>query len=116
MSWHDLAFFDAAVYESLRKMILDSREPDGAELLTSMGLTFGMTLSADEGGRVCELKEGGANMPVTPGNVYEYVKLYAELRMVEVCRDSLEVLGAIMWVWSVLSHPSFPSGDACRDA
>ena len=91
ISWHDLAFFDAGVYESLRKMILDSREANGAELLASLGLTFAVTLSAEEGGEVCQLKEGGANIPVTPDNVYEYVKRYSELRMIEVCREPLEV-------------------------
>lgn len=91
MSWHDLAFFDPAVYESLRKTILDSREANGAELLASLGLNFVVTLSAEEGGEVRELKEGGANIPVTPSNVYEYVKRYAELRMVEVCREPLQV-------------------------
>lgn len=91
MSWHDLAFFDPAVYESLRRTILDSREPNGAELLTSLGLTFAVTLSTEEGGQVRELKKGGSSIHVTPSNVYEYVKRYAELRMIEVCQDQLEV-------------------------
>lgn len=38
-----------------------------------------------------ELVPGGASQPVTPDNVYQYVKLYAELRMVRVCHDSLLV-------------------------
>ena len=91
VSWHDLAFFDPGVYESLRKTILDSREPNGSELLSSLGLTFAVTLSGEEGGKQCDLREGGASIPVTPDNVYEYVKKYAELRMIEACRESLEV-------------------------
>lgn len=114
VSWHDLAFFDAAVYESLRKTILDSREPDGVELLASLGLTFAVTLSANEGGKVHELKEGGTSVPVTPGNVYEYVKRYAELRMVEVCREALEVcLFARKWVWFTPSLPHRRCVEAC---
>ena len=103
------------MYESLRKTILDSRESNGAELLSSLGLTFSVTLSAEEGGKVHELKEGGGNISVTPGNVYEYAKLYAELRMVEVCRESLEVGPCDrMWVWLNTPLPSFVAsvGDA----
>ena len=91
VSWHDLAFFDPSVYESLRKTILESREPNASEILSSVGLTFAITLSTEEGGKMCELKEGGASIPVTPDNVYEYVKKYAELRMIEACREPLEV-------------------------
>lgn len=72
-------------------MILDSRESNGAELLTSLGLTFAVTLSVEEGGEVHELKEDGTNIPVTPDNVYEYVKKYSELRMIDVCKTPLEV-------------------------
>lgn len=72
-------------------MILDSREDNGEELLASLGLTFVVTLSLEEGGKVCELEEGGSNVPVTPSNVYDYVKKYAELRMVKVCQEPLQV-------------------------
>ena len=99
ISWHDLAFFDPSVYESLRKMILDSREPNGAELLSALGLTFAVTLSAEEGGAVHELREDGANVAVTPENVYEYVKKYSELRMIDVCREPLEVGVVCGWVF-----------------
>ena len=50
-----------------------------------------MSLSVEEGGESCELVPGGATLPVTPDNVYQYVKLYAELRMVAACRESLMV-------------------------
>lgn len=84
-------------------MILDSRESNGAELLASLGLTFAVTLSTEEGGEVHELKEDGTNVPVTPDNVYEYVKKYSELRMVEVCRGPLMVglNGRGKWVWFI---------------
>ena len=38
-----------------------------------------------------ELVPGGASQPVTPDNVYQYVKLYAVLRMVGVCQEALMV-------------------------
>ena len=57
-----------------------------------------MSLSGEEGGgETCELVPGGATQPVTPGNVYQYVKLYAELRMVGVCQEALLVSGLHQW-------------------
>ena len=50
-----------------------------------------VSLSGEEGGEPCELVPGGASQPVTPDNVYQYVKLYAELRMVGVCQEALVV-------------------------
>lgn len=50
-----------------------------------------MTLRPEEGGEGYELLPGGATQSVTPENVYQYVKLYAELRMVRVCQEALQV-------------------------
>ena len=52
-----------------------------------------VSLSGEEGGggEPCELVPGGASQSVTPDNVYQYVKLYAELRMVGVCQEALVV-------------------------
>lgn len=38
-----------------------------------------------------ELLSGGVNMPVTPLNVYEYVRKYAEHRMLVVAEQPLHV-------------------------
>jgi E3 ubiquitin-protein ligase EDD1 len=41
--WHDLAFYDAQMYESLRQLILDSRtsdEKDGEAALAEYDLVF----------------------------------------------------------------------------
>lgn len=38
-----------------------------------------------------ELLTGGVNMPVTPLNVYEYVRKYAEHRMLVVAEQPLHV-------------------------
>lgn len=38
-----------------------------------------------------ELLSGGVNMPVTPLNVYEYVRKYAEHRMLVVSEQPLHV-------------------------
>ena len=72
-------------------MILDSRKSDGAAYLSTLGLTFSVTLRPEEGGMSHDLIEGGGANSVTPDNVYEYVRQYALLRMVTVNLDSLEV-------------------------
>jgi len=86
-----MAFFDAEVYEGLRKMIVNSREANGKELMASVGVTFSVQMSTEEGGKIHELVEGGASIPVTPDNVFEYVKKYAEWRMTGICWSSLHV-------------------------
>ena len=91
MSWHDLAFLDPVMYESLRQLVLDSRTSEGANHLSSLGLTFHVTLRPEEGGGSHNLLGGKGGCPVTPENVYEYVRRYAELRMVEVNREALQV-------------------------
>ena len=72
-------------------MILDSRKPDGAEYLSTLGLTFSVTLRPDEGGANHDLIEGAGSTPVTPDNVYEYVRKYTLLRMVTVNQEPLQV-------------------------
>ena len=79
------------MYESLRKLILESRGPDGSEHLANLGLSFHVNLRPEEGGGAWDLLPGGALCPVTPENVYEYVQKYAELRMVRVNEEALQV-------------------------
>lgn len=50
-----------------------------------------MSLRPEEGGESYELVPGGATQAVTPDNVYQYVQLYAELRMVGVGQEALLV-------------------------
>ena len=52
-----------------------------------------VSLSGEEGGETCELLPGGATLAVTPDNVFQYVKLYSELRMVGMCLEALMVSG-----------------------
>ena len=86
-----MAFFDPGVYESLRKMILDSRKPDGAESLAMLSLTFAVNLRPEEGGETVELIPNGGSVSVTPSNMLEYVKKYALLRMVKINSEPLSV-------------------------
>lgn len=45
-----------------------------------------------------ELLSGGVNMPVTPLNVYEYVRKYAEHRMLVVAEQPLHVSKTIKYL------------------
>ena len=90
-----MAFFDPGVYESLRKTILDSRKPNGAECLANLGLTFAVSLRPEEGGETVELVPNGGSVAVTPDNILEYVKKYAMLRMIEINGESLQVCGSV---------------------
>lgn len=88
IGWQDLAFFDPVLYESLRRMILASREEEG---LHNLGVTFTVTLCPEEGGENVELVPGGSSVAVTTENVYEYVHKYAKLRMVHISEEPLQV-------------------------
>ena len=72
-------------------MILDSRKPDGAECLATLGLSFVVNLRPEEGGETIELIPNGTSVAVTPSNVLDYVKKYAMLRMVKINGESLQV-------------------------
>ena len=91
MSWHDLAFFDPTLYEVLRLLIQNSTRPDAKELFSGLDLTFYVDLSQDEGGSSKELVPNGKQKAVAPDNIQDYVKRYAEYRMITVAKKPLEV-------------------------
>ncbi|KAJ7378917.1 E3 ubiquitin-protein ligase ubr5 [Desmophyllum pertusum] len=92
--WHDLAFFDPMLYENLRKLIVEAASPNADHVFKVMDLTFSVQATADEGdvGDQVELVKGGKNVPVTPSNVHDYVRLYAEQRMVGNNKKALQAL------------------------
>ena len=47
--WHDLAFFDPVLYESLRQLVADSQSW-GDDVLEAVDLTFMVDLQNEEGG------------------------------------------------------------------
>lgn len=53
--------------------------------------TYVTLLLLFQGGGQVELVPHGSEVEVTPQNVYEYVRLYAEYRMVKVAEKALEV-------------------------
>ena len=91
-----MAFFDPTLYESLRKLLVDAEKADADDIFRVMDLTFSVQLRTEEGGVQVELVKNGKNVAVTPNNVYDYVRLYADQRMVVSARKVLQV----RWVWS----------------
>ena len=103
VKFHDLAFFDPVIYESLRQLVVDAEKPgsDNATALQvqkidehsmehdyehlsvqALDLTFSIDLCIEEGGGSVELIQGGRDVEVTSGNIYQYVRKYAHHRMV----------------------------------
>ena len=96
LGWHDLAFLDPVVYESIRQLIVDCREDeDGPKRLAAVGLTFSISLRAEEGGESYDLLPNGSSIPVTPDNILQYTQLYAEHRMITVALKPLQVCGIL---------------------
>ncbi|KAF4798084.1 hypothetical protein TURU_067051 [Turdus rufiventris] len=92
VNWHDFAFFDPVMYESLRQLILASQSADADAVFAAMDLAFAIDLCKEEGGGQVELISNGVNIPVTPQNVYEYVRKYAEHRMLVVAEQPLHAM------------------------
>ncbi|XP_065677761.1 E3 ubiquitin-protein ligase UBR5 isoform X1 [Hydra vulgaris] len=92
ISWHDLAFFDPILYESLRQLIEDSKREDSSKFFSDLDLTYCIQLRPEEGGGTVELVKGGSHVEVAPDNVHDYVKRYAEYRMVVNSRRALQAM------------------------
>uniref|UniRef100_A0AAY3ZX24 E3 ubiquitin-protein ligase UBR5 n=1 Tax=Denticeps clupeoides TaxID=299321 RepID=A0AAY3ZX24_9TELE len=92
VNWHDFAFFDPVMYESLRQLIQHSQDGDAESFFSTMDLAFAIDLCKEEGAGQVELLSGGVNMPVTSVNVYEYVRKYAEHRMLVVAEQPLHAM------------------------
>ncbi|XP_052763231.1 E3 ubiquitin-protein ligase UBR5-like isoform X2 [Mya arenaria] len=92
VGWHDLAFFDPVMYESLRQLVLDSETKDASLMFQALDMNFYVELCAEEGGEQVELMRGGTYVEVTAQNVHEYVRRYAEHRMTKVPEKALKSL------------------------
>lgn len=102
IGWHDLAFFDPLLYESLRQLVLEAESRDAGTVFSALDLTFCIDLCPEEGGGTVELIPGGREQEVTASNVYLYVRRYAEYRMI---KSQERALGAIrMGVYDVLPN------------
>ncbi|XP_033727140.1 E3 ubiquitin-protein ligase UBR5-like isoform X1 [Pecten maximus] len=92
IGWHDLAFFDPVMYESLRQLVQDSEMRDASLLFTALDMNFCVELCAEEGGEQVELMTNGSDVEVNAQNVHDYVRRYAEYRMVKVADKALKNL------------------------
>ncbi|XP_043261279.1 E3 ubiquitin-protein ligase UBR5 isoform X2 [Colletes gigas] len=90
--FHDLAFFDSVIYESLRQLVIDSETKDSNGLFSALDLMFSIDLCPEEGGGSYELLPNGRDMVVTASNVYDYVRKYAEVRMIKVQEKALHAM------------------------
>ena len=69
-----------------------SHTGDGSEqTFKAMSLTFHVPIPEEEGGQGADLIANGNEVAVTPQNVFHYVKLYAEYRMLKVSKSCLSV-------------------------
>ena len=48
IGWHDLAFFDPVMYESLRQLVLDSETKDASLMFQALDMNFCIELCAEE--------------------------------------------------------------------
>lgn len=92
MRFHDLAFFDSVIYESLRQLVIDSETKDSNTLFSALDLTFSIDLCPEEGSGSIDLVPNGHNIEVTAQNVYDYVRKYAEARMIKVQEKALDAM------------------------
>ena len=83
--WHDFAFYDPVMYDSLHQLVVEAQQPTGTQHLEALQLTFQVQLRDEEGGGIQDLCINGGGRPVTPQNVFEYVIQYTLLRMVNWC-------------------------------
>jgi E3 ubiquitin-protein ligase EDD1 len=94
VKFHDLAFFDPVIYESMRQLVVDAEKPgsDTATALQALDLTFSIDLCIEEGGGSVELVPGGRDLEVTGANIYQYARKYAHHRMVAGQEKALKKL------------------------
>ena len=64
--------------------MVDAEKPgvEGGSALQALDLTFSIDLSVEEGGGSVELVAAGRDTEVNNVNIYQYVRKYAEYRMV----------------------------------
>jgi len=62
------------------------------ELFQPLDLTFNIDLPKEEGGTNNDLIEDGSKVEVNCGNMYEFVRRYAEFRMVRHVESALQEL------------------------
>ena len=88
ISWHDVGFFNAELYEGLRRMIVHCQEEEMTH--ETFHNIYMLHFEALINGNQYELKPGGKSIQVTPDNIQEYVRLYSMFLMVGSVKEELE--------------------------
>jgi len=89
--FHDLAFFDPVIYESLRQLLSDVESlEDSKQYFQSLDITMSIDLCEEEGGGHVELVANGRDREVTPLSLPGYISKYSEYRMVKAQKKALE--------------------------
>ena len=98
-----MAFYDSALFESLRKLVLSSQsDPDSID---EMDLTFEIDdITSDGSTQLRELIPGGSAIKVTRQNIYNYVRRYAHFKMVTKIQPAVKELKK--GVFDVISEQS----------
>ncbi|OWA51736.1 E3 ubiquitin-protein ligase UBR5 [Hypsibius exemplaris] len=91
-TWSDFAFHDPVMYETLRKLVMDVEGGMGEDELSDLCLYFAVDLPIEEGGKDFELIAFGRDVPVTRRNIYDFVRLATEARMLRVPEQALQAL------------------------
>lgn len=86
-----MAFFDPALYDTLRQLLVTARAPDAEVRFKELDLTFRAGIPEEENGYEVDLLANGANIPVTPFNADIYVERLATWHMVECAKKPLQV-------------------------
>nr|CDS34709.1 E3 ubiquitin protein ligase hyd [Hymenolepis microstoma] len=97
LCWHDFAFYNVDLFEGLRQVLLPVARGENSDIVSDFGLNFSLVLAPEEGGNVAnpslqlhQLVSGGDGIDVDAETVFEYVKRYAEFKMLDVAKDALE--------------------------
>jgi hypothetical protein len=84
LAWHDLAFYNADLYEGLRRMLQDVQEEKKSEedFTNTYCCYFEAPLSGSVEPFLVDLIPGGSKIPVTPDRVQEYVRSETSFQLV----------------------------------
>uniref|UniRef100_A0A0N4ZYJ3 E3 ubiquitin-protein ligase UBR5 n=1 Tax=Parastrongyloides trichosuri TaxID=131310 RepID=A0A0N4ZYJ3_PARTI len=94
INWYDFAFYDPAMFNSLRSLAYDNNEHCGYgdNYFIDLDMAFVVDLPVEEGGATVQLKEGGMESIVNRENVAEYIYLYVNARLLGKHIFALEAL------------------------
>lgn len=62
-----------------------------SDFRTKFDIHFRISLLPEEGGTSVELVPGGRDVPVNESNLYDYVRMYANYRLIKTQEKALEV-------------------------